>query len=140
MPGPVPKRSDARRRANKPEGAQLIKARAGSAINWPDAPKDWPPLIVELYKALPVSGMAAFYEQTDVAMARVVLDGLATTVNSGKINGQLWSAAISALESLGVTEGDRRRMRIELERVPGEDPEETAAVADFAAYQRKLGG
>lgn len=138
--GPVPKRSDQRRRRNKPDGVQTVRATAGAEITWPEAPADWPALITELYESLPVSGQAQFYEQSDVALARVALDGLATTVNSGKINGQLWSAAMSALGNLGVTEGDRRRMRIELERAAGEDQAELAAVADFEAYQRKLGG
>lgn len=140
MPGPVPKRSEQRRRVNKPEGVQVVHASAGAPITWPPAPDGWHERVVELYESLQVSGQAAFYQQSDVATARLVLDGLSTTMSSGKINGQLWTGALSALGNLLVTEGDRRRARIELERAAGDDPEEDAAVADFAAYQRKLGG
>jgi hypothetical protein len=50
------------------------------------------------------------------------------------------ASVMSGMSSLLATEGDRRRMRLELERDAGEDPEELAAVADFEAYARKLGG
>jgi hypothetical protein len=131
----VPKRSDVRRRRNKPEGVQVVKARSGDDIVWPDAPESWTPLIVELYESLQVSGQAQFYEQSDVALARVVLDSLSVTTGSGRINGQLFSAAMSVLSNLLVTEGDRRRARIELER--GGDLAEVTPIKNYRSAAAK---
>lgn len=140
MPGPVPKRSTQRRRRNKPEGVQTVRATGGASITWPAAPAAWPEMVVDLYESLQVSGQSTFYEQSDVALARVVLDLLADQLNASKVNGQLVVGLLSQLDSLLVSEGARRRARIELERAAGPDPEEDAAVADFEAYRQKLGG
>lgn len=53
-----------------------------------------------------------------------------------KPSGQMFQAIMSALSSLGMTEGDRRRMRIELEDKPEKDDAEVLAIAE---YQDLLG-
>lgn len=140
MPGPPPKRSDQRRRVNKPVGVQVVKAAAGANITWPQPDPDWNPIAQRWFEAIRTSGQVQFFEQTDVETAYFVAEMMHRNLSSGKVNGQLFSAVMSAMGDLLVTEGARRRARIELERASGEDPEEQAAVADFAAYQRKLGG
>jgi hypothetical protein len=48
-----------------------------------------------------------------------------------------WSAASARLLT---TEGDRRRVRIELERAQARDPDKEAGVASMKAWRDKLAG
>lgn len=141
MAGPVPKRSETRRRRNKPEGAQLVKAAAGAPVVWPTPDRGWHPAAKEWFESLQVSGQARFYERSDTAVAYVVAQMMSTLLETGRPSAQMFAAVMSAQADLLTTEGARRRARVELERAAGEaDPDEVAAVADFADYQRKLGG
>jgi hypothetical protein len=49
MPGPVPKRSDQRRRRNKNDGPKLVKASGGAAPEIPPADEDWHPIAARWY-------------------------------------------------------------------------------------------
>ena len=141
MPGPVPKRTETRRRKNKPEGAELVKAPAGATVTWPAPDKDWHTIARDWYGSLQKSGQSQFYEQSDVAAAYYVAEAMSRNLDDGRFSAQLFQSVMSAMTDLLVTEGARRRARVELERAAVvQDPEELAAVADFAAYQTKLGG
>ena len=48
------------------------------------------------------------------------------------------TAILSGFGALAATEGDRRRLRIELERVQDEDPDEQAGVTAIDEWQRRL--
>ena len=144
MPGPIPKRSDARTRANKPEnegGVPLSKgvARGGKA---PNGKSYWDPKVKAWYKSLKDSGMADYYEQSDWAMALLIAEELDAYYKDaakpgGKRSAMMLATIFSAMESLGVTEGERRRMRIELEKP--KEPETPASVVAIADYQKQLG-
>jgi hypothetical protein len=116
MPGPVPKRSDTRRRRNKPDGVQVEKAPAGNRIIWPEADPGWHPIAHRWFESIETSGQAQFYEQTDVETAYFVAEMMHRNLSEGRVNGQLFSSVMSAMADLLVTEGARRRARIELER------------------------
>ncbi|WP_443043724.1 phage terminase small subunit [Streptomyces sp. GS7] len=75
MPGPVPKRSDQRRRRNEPDGPALVKAEAGKAPTVPRADGSWHPIAKQWFQSLKDSGQAQFYEQSDWLAA-----GLSTSV------------------------------------------------------------
>lgn len=141
MAGPVPKRSETRRRRNKPEGAELVKATAGDTVVWATPDRDWETATREWYLSLQKSGQAQFYEQSDAAWAVVVAKMMNSLLLTDRPSAQMFASVQAAQADLLTTEAARRRARIELERgVVGQTPEELAAVADFADYQRKLGG
>jgi hypothetical protein len=133
--GPVPKREDQRRRTNQDEGP-VTKSRAAPARKRvPAADKDWHPLAKKWYQALARSGQAAFFEPSDWAEAQVWAEVLSQQLYSEKLSAMMLAAWGAASARLLVTEGDRRRVRIELERARPEDPDEAAAVASMAAYR-----
>lgn len=141
MPGPVPKRSTERRRRNKPEGG--IARAANTVVDplGPEIPVELgitDPLALAWYASLRTSGQAAYYTDSDWTSAWVVARAIEKF--SERPAAGLMQAILQGMGNLLATEGDRRRVRMELERATDEDPEELAAVADFEAYQRKLGG
>lgn len=144
MPGPIPKRSDERTRRNKPEnegGVPLSKgvARGGAPI---PANPDWVPIVLQWYEAIADSGIADYYERSDWATAYIIAEELnayyvAANQVGGKRSSMMLQTLMSAMLSLGVTEGDRRRMRIELEKP--ELPETPASVTAIKDYKKTLG-
>lgn len=137
--GPVPKRSDQRRRRNTPEGAEVTKIAVPPNANVDHPPADplWHPRATELYESLSRSGQSHFYEPSDWAFARLLCDLLTRCMVADKVPALLVGSIMADLARLGVTEGDRRRMRIELERT--EQPEEPASVTLMAKYRAAAG-
>ncbi|MFH8414367.1 hypothetical protein ACH4B9_14635 [Streptomyces collinus] len=106
-------------------------------VRIPRADPDWHPIAKELYDSLKKSGQADFYQQSDWAYAKALIDDLSHYKKSGKRSAQMAQTIYSALGNLLVTEGDRRRVRIELQEP---EPEETpAAVLAIADYKKDLG-
>jgi hypothetical protein len=133
MPGPVPKRSDQRRRRNKPEGAQLARAKGAAVVAVPAADPAWHPVAVDWFESLKESGQSAFYEPSDWATARYVATAMSTNLKGERFSSMLFSSVMSAMTDLLTTEGARRRARVELERA---EPEaEPASVAIMARYR-----
>ncbi|MFD9150580.1 hypothetical protein ACFWDF_25555 [Streptomyces diastaticus] len=118
--GPIPKRSEERRRVNKVDGPNLAKAPSGPPVDMPDLPAPdplWHPIATDWYLSLQESGQAAFYQPSDWAMARYAAELMSRGLATDKPpNGQYVAALNSVMASLLTTEGDRRRARIELER------------------------
>jgi hypothetical protein len=67
----------------------------------------------------------------------IIYKGDVTSYHSMTVKAASLAAWLSAMSSLLVTEGDRRRMRLELESAPSVDPAEEAAVADLAAFRKR---
>jgi hypothetical protein len=141
--GPIPKRSEERRRRNKEEGAQLVQAPSGPPEDLPDVPEPdghWHPIAADWFVSLRESGQAAFYQASDWATARYAAELMHRGLSSDRPpNGQYVAALNSLMSSLLTTEGDRRRARIELERKPAVQsvPASVTAIAD---YRATLGG
>jgi len=141
--GPIPKRSEERRRANKSDGPKLIHAPSGAPAGLPDLPEPdelWHPIASDWYLSLRESGQAAFYQPSDWAVARYAADLMSKVLLSERgPNGQLVAALNSVMSSLLTTEGDRRRARMELER---QKPAETrlASVSPLDSYRDIAGG
>ncbi|GAA1940357.1 hypothetical protein [Amycolatopsis minnesotensis] len=114
--GPVPKRADQRVRRNKDEQPVETIAAAG-AVEVPDLGFPDPhPMIVDFYESLTNSAQAQFYEPSDWQFARFTLHFADRLVKSGKPSSQMLTAVNSALSDLLVSEGARRRVRLEVER------------------------
>lgn len=135
--GPVPKRSDQRRRTSKEDGL-ITKAAASPAREIPDADPAWHPLARKYFDALKVSGQGRYFEPSDWMHAVVSMEILTRMLESGRLSAQLYAAWTADTARLLVTEGDRRRMRLELERQAPADPDEVAGVASMEAWRGKL--
>jgi hypothetical protein len=129
--GPVPKRSDERRRRNTPKAADPVRLPLADIV-WPAPDEEWHQVAVRWYRSLAESGQSRFYEPSDVAAAVYVAEGMSRSLK-GKMSSVMFAAVMSAMTELLTTEAARRRARVELERVDG--AEEPAAVASMAKYR-----
>lgn len=134
--GPVPERSDRRRRANKPE-IDIDTAPGASKVRPPEPDAAWHPIALAWYQSLAASGQSFWYQPSDWAEAVFLAEVMSEALLNGPINGPKLSAILSGSSRLMTTEGDRRRMRIELAR-PVEDEDETAAVVALDGYRSRF--
>lgn len=137
--GPIPNREDdlARPRSRKGSEEQETKKGQMRPVRIPRADPEWHHAAKQLYDSLKKSGQADFYQQSDWAYAWALMDDFSHYKKSSKRSAQMAQTLYSALGNLLVTEGDRRRVRIELQEP---EPEETpAAVLAIADYKKDLG-
>jgi hypothetical protein len=114
--GPVPKRSDQRVRRNKLE-TPVEKVETIGVVAVPELGFDDPHfLTVDLYRSLSESAQARFYEPSDYQIARSVLHFLDQQFKASRPSGQMVQSLFSQLTDLLLTEGARRRVRLEVER------------------------
>lgn len=135
--GPVPKASSQRRRMNKPE-IPISTAPGAQAAPEP-ADESWHPIAKDWYESLAMSGQSAFYQRSDWATARYVAQAMSNNLLAGRFSAQLFAAVMAATTSLLATEGDRRRLRIELERAKAEPEGPDEVVTELDAYRRRAG-
>jgi hypothetical protein len=134
--GPVPERSDRRRRENKPE-IDIETAPGASRVEVPEPLPGWHPIALAWYGSLARSGQSFWYQPSDWAEAVFLAEVMSEALLSGPINGPKLSAILSGSSRLMTTEGDRRRMRIELAK-PVEDEDENAAVTALDDYRARF--
>lgn len=142
MPGPPPKKEAERRRRNKDdipvEVVNLDEMLAGE-VEVPVADEDWHPIARSWYESLKSSGQALWYEPSDWMTAYLLAevldrwlkpqdikvgqigdeDGSVTYVFEQKViamPGATLNSLLKGMSALMVTEGERRKLRIELER------------------------
>lgn len=134
MPGPVPKRADERVRRNEPE-IQIEKPEAYGEVEVPELnlPFGADPMVVDFYDSLAKSAFAQYYEPSDWEYARLACFIMQTIVTSRRPSSEMFKALQTAMSNLLVTEGDRRRLRIEVQRgaEKSNDDEEMAEVMDM---------
>ncbi|GAB3912660.1 hypothetical protein ACFQ1S_00515 [Kibdelosporangium lantanae] len=115
--GPVPKRSDQRVRRNKDDGGDVEKLPAVGSVEIPDLDIEDPhPLIVDFYESLAESAQSQYYEPSDWQFARFTLHFANGLIKSNRPSSQMLAAVNAALTELLVSEGARRRVRLEVER------------------------
>lgn len=136
--GPVPKRSAELRRRNKPD-VPTKKTTVSGKVSVPAAGRNWHPLANRLYQALKDSGQSKFYEPSDWAAAHLVCENLTRDLGgSDAINAASFAAYLKAFAVLGVTEGDRRRIGIEVDRKPTGRKAKPARVVAMDDYRDSL--
>jgi hypothetical protein len=127
--GPIGKRDDERIRRNIPENPTVTVQAIGTVEIPPlgDVSHlgETHPLISEMYDSIRASAAVKFYEATDWQFARMTLymlnQELIAAQNNGKPVGAMKLTAINQmLSALLLTEGDRRRARLEIERAPAD--------------------
>lgn len=139
MPGPVPRRSSERTRRNKENeaGLELKKGTARGVSQWPDPNPNWLPPVEAIYMSFRNSGMADFFEDTDVMMVWLACEGVQAWYDGGKRSANQFDFIMSNLAKLGASEAERRRMRIELEQQQETISEEEATVTELAAFKQR---
>lgn len=139
MPGPVPNREADLARPRSRNGGDQTPVTKGvlRPASQPRADSKWHPIAKRLWRSLGESGQSDFYQNSDWAFAYSLCDDLSYYKSSSKRSGQMLQSIYSAMERLLVTEGDRRRLRIELHEPEPEG--EPASVTAIASYREKLG-
>lgn len=132
--GPVPKRSTQRRRQNKESKPEKASTATEQPEPW-KAAKGWHPVAKRWFESLNASGQSQFYEESDWAVAYMLAESMSRDLKpqvvgiredgekAGEpvlaripLKGASLSAYLKGMSSLLVTEGDRRRAGLELER------------------------
>jgi len=145
MSGPVPNRSEDLARPRERKGSDQVSVTKGELrpVHIPRADRTWHPIAKRFYNSLKTSGQSDFYQDSDWALAYSIADDLSYYKNPlinrdgeeyHKRSGQMLQTIYSAMTNLLVTEGDRRRVRIELS-APVEEGDSAAilAIADYRA-------
>jgi len=119
MPGPVPKRRSELSR----ESTANAKAPITNGVLLPpsedwsrrEVPENWPPQVRDLWLSAFSSGQQAFMQDTDFALLWFACVEAAEYVMADKRSAMMLTALMGIFERLMFTEGDRRRVRIELQ-------------------------
>lgn len=148
IPGPMPKREAERRRNAKTTESGVSNAVQHvvvdpavmddtSLVKCPAPNPEWHPVAMMQYEAARRSAIREFFEPTDWSVLFVLCEQLSShlrpqpiVIQSGPeagtviyevvpMNGATLNAVITGLTNLMFTEGARRRLRIEVERVAG---------------------
>ena len=154
--GPTPKRSEQRRRANKPAQEATKAPGAGSVVR-PVADPDWHPVATAWFESLGASGQSHFYEPSDWATAVVLAESISrelhpqpVVVGSGKDayvemqslppKAASIAAWLKGMTALLATEGDRRRAALELQRPKPRGEEASGDVSWIDDARQRLRG
>lgn len=146
--GPPPKRAAQRRRANKP-AVPVDTAPGATDVKVPKADPKWHPVAKRWFQSLAASGQSVFYQPSDWATAYVVAESMSRELYPQPIGvsegqpviatipprGASLSAWLRATTVLMATEGDRRRLHLEL---TAQQTTEEADVSELADYRRRL--
>ncbi len=142
--GPIPKRDEARIRRNEPE-VPTEKVTAIGLVPVPELDLDgyMHPMVEEYYQAMIDSAQSRYFEPTDWQQARftlLVMNEMLTATNENgdrkPIPAMKLQVLNQMLSSLLVTEGDRRRVRMEIERANGQAGEgQVVQMSDYFKQQ-----
>lgn len=143
MPGPPPKRAAQRRRTNAPK-RPTTTADGAAHVPIPRVNGRWHPVAKRWYTSLRHSGQSQFYEPSDWAVAYLIAESMSRDLmpqvvgvtDTGQVvkdtiplKGASLAAYLKAMTQLLVTEGERRRVQLELERPdPGKDGDDDGKV------------
>lgn len=139
MRGRIPHREENLARPRSRKGRTQQKTTKGELrpITWPRPDPEWHAIARALYLSCKKSGQVDFYQQSDVALLYSLCDDLSYVKRQGgRRSAEMLKGIYGAMERLLVTEGDRRRVRIELTAPTAAGT--PAAVIAIAEYQREL--
>lgn len=96
---------------------------------------EWDEVAVMIWESALTSGQADYYQNSDLAMLYAACAEMSRYRNSTKPSAMHLSEIIGILSNLLVTEGDRRRARMELQRAPEQKADlKVVAMADYQDY------
>ena len=137
--GPIPKRADQRRRMNAPE-IEVERAPAAAVVEIPAPDPEWHPTAAAFYRSLAESGQSVWYEPSDWQIARYTTSLMSATLSESSPNATLVARVQAGFSALMATEGDRRRLRIELERAKAKGAEADDGVSQLDEFRNRLAG
>lgn len=133
--GPIPKRSDQRLgHVTKAEKAAVTQVTMVGDVEVPPADPKWHQIAQDWYRSLAESGQAQYYEPSDWQAARLLAHELTRALKQ-KVSGQLLATIWSAMGDLLTTEGERRRVKLEVNRRPAKPEGEAAKVTRLDDYR-----
>ncbi len=138
--GPLPKRSglgDRRTQANKiKNGVKKVRVKDG-VVKPPPADSEWHPIARSLWQAVKDSKYTIYYEPSDWLLLYDACDELSSYKYARQRSAMMRAALNNLLSGLLLTEGDRRRARIEIDRDTAAEPEESAGIVAMRDFLRK---
>ncbi len=139
MSGPVPQREDSLARPRSRKGKEIRPVTRGVMyeVTVPEPDPDWHPISLMLWEGIKTSGQSCYMQNSDWAWAWCLCEEMDKYKRSTKRSSMMAGILYSAMQGLLLTEGERRRVRIEL-HAPVEDSV-PAAVLAIADYKRELG-
>ena len=132
--GPVPKHSSQRRRRNETGVESVV---VGGGVEPPELLGEHSEVAVRFWDALGRSGQSVFFQPSDWSQAELVV--LAIDQFVSKPSAMMLQSINSMMSNLLVTEGDRRRLRLELQDAPADDGEESQ-IADLNEFRSRFAG
>lgn len=151
--GPQPKPAAQRRRVNKPAAtSSTTKTKIKAVANTHVASPEWHPTAIKIFDSLEKSGQSALYQESDWALAWAVCESFSRDMqpqvvgvtDDGQIvrdyiplKGSSLNGYNTFFASIGLTEGARRRLGIELVKSDYVDPNEQRAVASITAIRAR---
>lgn len=154
--GPVPKRADQRHGHRSKDEAKPEQVVDPYEITIPAPGESWHPVARLWFESLERSGQSVFYTNSDWGIAYVLAESISREMNPQPIavgkgehahvemvelppKGASLSAWLKGMAALLVTEGDRRRLRLELERASDSaERREPAGVTDLRSWKESL--
>jgi hypothetical protein len=134
--GPIPARSDQRVRRNLPD-TPIDKITTIGPVEIPDLGIPNPhPIVKDLWESMKTSGQVKYYEPSDWQYARLTFHFVNKLLRQRAPSAMLLSSVNQMLTSLLLTEGDRRRVRIEVERQQNAGGAEVVKISDV--YRDRL--
>lgn len=138
--GPIPEHSSQRRRRNQ-DGTPVETVPGGTVdLRGPELGLELAQLARDWYESLRESAQAQFYEPSDWQMARVAAQCLNDYMVDSKRSAMKFAAFQAATSPLLVTEGDRRRVRMEIDRSAPDSSAQDAKVTALDRYRRVAAG
>lgn len=143
IPGPVPKKDAERRRRNKtPDHGENLSAIPAQVVNVdellvgevevPEPDEGWHPIALQMYESVMKSGQILWMEPSDWSALYLLCESISRDLKpqvigineeTGKpimatipLKGASLTAYLKGMASLMMLEGDRRKLRLELER------------------------
>ncbi|MCX6402186.1 MAG: hypothetical protein NTX33_19915 [Propionibacteriales bacterium] len=108
-------------RKRKERGIVVTKAKAEPVLDFTPDP-EWHPIAAMVWESALSSGGAAFYQNSDLAALYLTCQGIDHWLSQGaRKSPELLRVLFQQLGSLLFTEGDRRKLHIELQRAPDDD-------------------
>lgn len=131
--GPVPKRSA--ERGPQPYDKVIDKVQAFGVVKKPNLGlgENPHPIITDFWESIGESAQSRYYEPSDWQYLRITLHFLNKLLNTGKPSAQMLTVVNQMLTDLLVSEGSRRRVRMEIERETTKDN-----VVNISDYFREL--
>jgi hypothetical protein len=136
MPNRTEDLTPAGERKRKQRGTSAVRGKSNPATI-PSADPEWSQVARMMWDSAVESGGAAYYESSDYATLYLLCDQIDYLYRTNKAGDakprspEMFKAILAGLGNLLITEGDRRKLRIELTKAPDDDAEFLAGLDDL---------